>query len=312
MRNLVGNLPDPFLEDIRRELFAVYAHKSKVEYVQHGIIVALRVLVELPPPLDCPAAYLLRRFLVDVNEVSRFHEPIRPLRRIVERQGKIERVRFREYLYPVVCKNVNLPRKVEIIGGASRPAAILVRSFTAPSRLSVELRPLRAQFPRPELYAKARRKRERIVSVRKADRAASAHKHKASGVAPTRGAEPPINGGRRRVVPILYLAVSCLVIIILRLLVGLVCVRVGDSPENLILRKREKFLRRGGYVGLCGRGAPRIVCVLRNGLEVRAEVGRDDVLERRANCFFMYEPFQPPALVFVVFMRKAAEEPVEL
>ena len=118
---------------------------------------------------------------------------------------------------------------------------------------------MRAQFPRPELYAKARRKRERSVSVRMADRAASVHTHKVSGAAPIRGAEPPINGGRRRVVPVFYLAVSCLVIIVLRLLVGLVCVRVGDSPENLILRKREKFLRRGGYVGLCGRGAPCIV-----------------------------------------------------
>ena len=28
--------------------------------------------------------------------------------------------------------------------------------------------------------------------------------------------------------------------------------------------------------------------------------------------FFMYDPPQPPAFVFVVFMRKAAEEPVEL
>ena len=42
--------------------------------------------------------------------------------------------------------------------------------------------------------AKSRRKRERIVSVRIVDRAASVHIHKVSGVAPIRGAEPPING----------------------------------------------------------------------------------------------------------------------
>ena len=153
---------------------------------------------------------------------------------------------------------------------------------------------MRAQFPRPELYAKARRKSERIVRVRTVDRAVYVHTHKVSGVAPTRGAEPPINGGCRRVVPILYLAVSCLIIVVLRLLVCLVCICIGDSPENLVLRKREKFLRRGGYVCLRGRGVPGVIRVLCNGLEVRTEVRGDDALERRANCLFHVRPSPAP------------------
>ena len=112
--------------------------------------------------------------------------------------------------------------------------------------------------------------------------------------------------------PILYLAVSCLVIIILRLLVGLVCVRVGDSPENLILRKRENFSVVAVTLACAVEALPVLsvyfVTVLR--LERRS----DGTTFSNAGqiVFFMYEPFQPPALVFVVFMRKAAEEPVEL
>ena len=90
---------------------------------------------------------------------------------------------------------------------------------------------------RPELYAKARRERERIVRVVVADRADGVHTHEIAGVATIRRTEPPSNGGRRGVVLVLYLAVSGLVIVVLSLLVGLVCIRVGDSPENLILRE---------------------------------------------------------------------------
>ena len=160
---------------------------------------------------------------------------------------------------------------------------------------SVELRPLRAQFPRPELYAKARRKSERTDRARSADRAVCVHIHKASGVAPTRGAEPPNNGGCRRVVPILDFAVSGGVIVVLLLLVGLVCIASRNRAENLVLRKREKLFRRRGYIRLHGaRGVAYIVRILCNRLEVRAEVGGYDALERRANCLFHVRPSPAP------------------
>lgn len=87
----------------------------KVEYVEHRVIIALCRLVILFPPLDIPAAYLLGRFLVNVNEVCRLYHAISLSRRVVERQGKIKGVAFRQDADAVVCEYINLAGEVDIL-----------------------------------------------------------------------------------------------------------------------------------------------------------------------------------------------------
>ena len=78
------------------------------------------------------------------------------------------------------CRGIGLSSRPEAFGGVVSP-------FCKGAALT-----------RFELFglarAKSRRKSERIVRVRIVDRAVCVHIHKVSGVAPIRGAEPPING----------------------------------------------------------------------------------------------------------------------
>ena len=93
----------------------VDGHIREVEHVEHRVVIAPCRLVILFPPLDVPAAYLLGRFLVNVNEVCRLYHAISLSRRVVERQGKIKGVAFRQDADAVICENINLAGEVDIL-----------------------------------------------------------------------------------------------------------------------------------------------------------------------------------------------------
>ena len=71
------------------------------------------LLKKIREALDVPAAYLLGRFLVNVNEVCRLYHAISLSRRVVERQGKIKGVAFRQDADAVVCEYINLAGEVD-------------------------------------------------------------------------------------------------------------------------------------------------------------------------------------------------------
>ena len=93
----------------------VDGHIREVEHVEHRVIITLCRLVLLLPPLDVPAAYLLGRFLVNVNEVCRLYHAISLSRRVVERQREIKRVAFRQDADAVICEYINLAGEVDIL-----------------------------------------------------------------------------------------------------------------------------------------------------------------------------------------------------
>ena len=126
------------------------------------------------------------------------------------------------------------------------------------------------------LYAKAGRETDGTVRAGDVDASFGTHRHEMSGAACIRRTEPPISGGTRSVVLVLNFAVPGGIIGVLCLFVLLVRVSVGNSTENLELRKEEKVIRcrrdvsRRRAAAVC-----RIVSVLGNGLEDGTKRFRD-------------------------------------
>ena len=212
----------------------VDGHISEVEYIEHRVIITLCRLVILFASLDVPAAYLLRCFLVNVNEVCRLYHAISLSRRVVERQGKIKGVAFRQDADAVVCEYINLAGEVDILRRTFAASRFWYGHFLSSSPT---MRPLRAQVWISELYAKAGRKATRVGGIGVVDRAAGVHTHETAGVARTRGTEPPTGGGTRRVVLVLDFAIPGGVIGVLCLFTCLARVCVCSAAENLVLRE---------------------------------------------------------------------------
>lgn len=172
----------------------VDGHVREVEHVEHRVIITLCRLVILFPPLDIPAAYLLGRFLGNVNEVCRLYHAISLSRRVVERQGKIKGVAFRQDADAVVCEYINLAGEVDILRRTFAASRFWYGHFLSSSPT---MRPLRAQVSISELYAKAGREAEGKVRGVVVDCAVGVHIHEIGGGARTRGTEPPKSGGTR-------------------------------------------------------------------------------------------------------------------
>ena len=96
-------------------------HKREVEHVEHIVIIALRVLVELPAALFIALHDRALLFRVYVNEVCRLDEPVGRPRRVVQRQGEIERLGFRQKPHAVIGKDIYLAGEVDILRGALAP-----------------------------------------------------------------------------------------------------------------------------------------------------------------------------------------------